>query len=239
MSLSIAPIALWQVPAPLVEVATRVSIRSLARTAPLGVATGVLVGASNGAIYGLGAVYATKVGMSPGGAGLFVGTSMIGAIVTQYPIGHLSDRLPRRRVIFAVAAAATLAAVVGTTINPEGPLIFIVAAVHGSLAFPMYSLAVSHINDVARGDQLVATAAGVLFVYGLGSIAGPIIASTLMTILGPVGYFWSLAAFFSPIVVFSLYRIATRARPEQQRFINVSATTPLDTGLADTGVDAG
>jgi MFS family permease len=239
MSLSVVPLALWQVPTPLVEVATRISIRALARTAPLGVATGVLVGASNGAIYGLGAVYATKVGMSPGRAGLFVGVSIFGALITQYPLGHLSDRLPRRRVILGVAAAATLTAGAGIGIEPEGWLIFVVAAVYGSLAFPMYSLAVSHINDVARGDQLVATAAGVLFVYGMGSIAGPIIASILMTIFGPVGYFWSLAAFFSPIVVFSFYRIATRARPEQQRFVNVSATTPLETRLAGAGVDAG
>ena len=227
ISLAIVPLALSQVPAPSTEFPSRISVRELARAAPLGVVTGALVGASNGAIFGLGAVYATKIGMSPGRAGLFVGASMVGALVTQYPLGHLSDRFPRRRVILAVAAAAVVAAVVGTTIGPGNPLLFVVAAAYGSLAFPMYSLAVSHINDVVQDDQVVATAAGVLFVYGVGSISGPIIASVLMTVLGPVGYFWSLAAFFAPVAIHSLFRIITKVRPGQRPFINLPSRASL------------
>ena len=227
MSMAVVPLALTRVPEPVIAFPSRISVRELARAAPLGVVAGALVGASSGAIYGLGAVYAIKIGMSPGRAGLFVGASMIGALATQYPLGHLSDRLPRRRVIFAVATVAVLAAIAGTMINPDSPAVFAVAVVYGSLAFPMYSLAVSHINDVVEDDQVVATAAGVLFVYGVGSIGGPIIASVLMTILGPVGYFWSLAGFFAPVAIYSLFRIVTKVRPGQRPFISLPPRTSL------------
>ena len=152
---------------------------------------------------------------------------MVGALVTQYPLGHLSDRFPRRKVIFGASLVAVLTAVVGTAVPPGSVFLFIVAAVYGSLAFPMYSLAVSHINDVVEDDQLVATAAGVLFVYGVGSIAGPIAASVAMTLLGPVGYLWSLAWFFAPIAIYSLYRLVTRVRPGQRQFVSLPARTSL------------
>ncbi len=227
VSLAVVPLALTRVPAPKIELPTRISVRALARLAPLGMVTGALVGSSNGAIFGLGAVYASKIGMTPSRAGLFVAASTIGAIVTQYPIGHLSDRFPRRRVIFGVALAAVFSAGIGTGVNQDSLWLFVVAAVYGSLAFPMYSLAVSHINDVVEEGQLVATAAGVLFVYGVGSIIGPIVASVMMTMLGPVGYLWSLSAFFAPVAVYSLYRLSTKVLPGQRGFVSLPARTSL------------
>lgn len=227
ISLAIVPLALSQIPAPALDPPSGVSIRALLRVAPLGVVTGALVGASNGAIFGLGAVYATRIGMSPGRAGLFVGASVVGAVITQYPLGHLSDRFPRRRVIFIAATAAVGVALLGTTVDRHSPLLFVVAALYGSLAFPMYSLAVSHINDIVRDDQLVSTAAGVLFVYGAGSIVGPIITSVLMTLFGPAGYLWSLSGFFAPVAAYSLYRLATKARPGQQSFVSLPPRTSV------------
>ncbi len=227
ISLAIVPLTLSQVPSPAIDAPSKVSIRALFRAAPLGIVSGALAGASNGAIFGLGAVFATRIGMNPGRAGLFVGASIIGATLTQYPIGHLSDRFPRRRVIFAVAAAAVGVAVAGTAVDPDSLLLFAVAVLYGSLAFPMYSLAVSHINDVVSDDQLVATAAGVLFVYGVGSIFGPIVASLMMTLLGPVGYLWSLSGFFAPVAAYSLYRLVTKARPGQKRFVSLPPRTSL------------
>ena len=152
---------------------------------------------------------------------------MVGAVITQYPLGHLSDRFPRRRVIFIAATAAVGVALLGTTVDQHSPLLFVVAALYGSLAFPMYSLAVSHINDIVRDDQLVSTAAGVLFVYGAGSIVGPIITSVLMTLFGPAGYLWSLSGFFAPVAAYSLYRVATKARPGQQSFVSLPPRTSV------------
>lgn len=227
LSLAVVPVALSQVPAPTAVVQSSLSVRTLVRAAPLGAVTAVLVGASNSAIFGLGAVYATKIGMSPGRAGLFVGASMVGAILSQYPLGYLSDRFPRRRVIFLAATAAVGAAVTGTAVDVDGPALFAIAAIYGSLAFPMYSLAVSHINDVMEDHLLVATAAGVLFLYGVGSVGGPILASVTMAILGPVGYLWSLAGFFAPVAVYSFYRVLTHVRPRQRPFVNVPASTAV------------
>jgi MFS family permease len=226
ISLAVVPVALIRLPAPTEIIPVKLSLRSLMHTAPLGVVAVVVAGAAGSSVIALGAVYATKIGMEPGRVGVFMvgvfmAAALIGGAAAQYPLGMLSDRVPRRRVIFGVAVAASAVALVGTAVDVDGLWVFVVAAAYGALAFPMYSLAVSHVNDVMPAHHLVAAAAGLVFLYGVGSIVGPITVSVLMTVAGPVGYFWGLAAFFLPLAVYALVRVIFNVRPVQQRFISL------------------
>jgi MFS family permease len=221
ISMAVVPVALIRIPVPSETIPVKFSIAALARVAPLGVVAVVLSGFADGAIIALGAVYATGVGMEPGLVGAFMAASIIGGAASQYPLGYLSDRFSRRRVVLVVATGAVVLATVAAVVNPTGPWLFVLAAVYGSLAFPMYALAVSMINDVMPPHQLVAAAAGIIFVYAIGSIVGPIAVSVLMQIVGPVGYFWGLAVAFVPLVLYALVRIVFTARPKQRRFINL------------------
>ena len=240
ISMAVVPLTLLKIPAPDEIVPVEVSVRALTRTAPLGVVAVALSGAAGGAIFALGAFYATRIGMEPGRVGVFMATALVGSLVTQYPLGYLSDRFPRRRVIFVVAVGAVLIATVGVFVDPESVWLFAVMAAYGSLAFPMYSLAVSLINDLLPEHQLVAAAGGIVFVYGIGSISGPLATSVLMAVIGPVGFLWSLAAFFVPVAVYAVVRILTAVRPSQGRFINLpprsSTAAPVLANPRDDGV---
>jgi MFS family permease len=221
ISLAVVPVALIKNPVPSETIPVKFSIVALARVAPLGVVAVVLSGVADGAIVALGAVYATGVGMEPGLVGVFMAASIIGGAASQYPLGYLSDRFSRRRVVLVTATAAVVIASVAAIASPTGPWLFVLAAVFGSLAFPMYALAVSMINDVMPPHQLVGAAAGIIFVYAIGSIVGPIAVSVLMQIGGPVGYFWGLAMSFVPLVLYALVRIVFTVRPKERRFINL------------------
>ena len=221
ISLAVVPVALIRIPVPSEPIPVEFSVVALARTAPLGVLAVAISGASGGAIVALGAVYATKSGMEPALVGVFMASSIVGGAISQYPLGYLSDRFPRRRVVLVVAVAAVAVATVGAVFDPAGLLLIAVVAIYGSLAFPMYSLAVSMINDMIPPQQLVAAAAGIMFVYGVGSVTGPIAVSVLMAAIGPVGYFWGLAGFFLPLAFYAFGRIVFTTRPKQRRFINL------------------
>ncbi|MCH8985706.1 MAG: MFS transporter [Acidobacteria bacterium] len=220
-SLGVVPVALIKIPTPRRPIPVEVSLGALVKKAPLGVVAVALSGAAGSSILALGAVFATNVGMAPGKVGLFMAASLAGAVVTQYPLGYLSDRFPRRRVILVVAGGAVVAAVFAIPVASDNGTLFVLMSLYGALAFPMYSLAVSHINDVIPEDQLVQTAAGIIFVFGIGSVVGPLTISVAMTVFGPVGYLWGLAAFFLPVTVYALVRVVFRDRPIQRRFINL------------------
>jgi MFS family permease len=178
--------------------------------------------------------------MEPSPVGVFMAVSLVGAAASQYPLGYLSDRFPRRRVVLAVAAGAVVFATAAAVVDPAGPWLFVLVAAYGSLAFPMYSLAVSMVNDVIPAHQLVAAAAGIVFVYGIGSVVGPVAVSVLMEAFGPAGDFWGLAGFFLPLVVYAFARIIFTARPKQRRFISLPYRSSTAAALlADPSGDDG
>jgi MFS family permease len=231
ISLAVVPIALIRIPAPQLPIPVTFSLGALRRTAPLGIVAVTLAGAAGSSIIALGAVYATSIGLNPATVGVFMAFSLAGAVVSQYPIGWLSDRFPRRRVILAVAAGAVAVAGAAVAFESTGIGLFILMSIYGGLTFPMYSLGVSAINDLIPENQLVAAAAGVMFVYGVGSIAGPLAVSFLMAVVGPAGYLWGLAAFFLPVAVYALVRVVFRVRPIQRRFVNLPARSSIAAAL--------
>jgi MFS family permease len=240
ISLAVVPIALIRIPAPHATIPVEFSVAALVRAAPLGVLAVAISGATGSTILALGAVYATKTGMEPSPVGVFMAVSLVGAAASQYPLGYLSDRFPRRRVVLAVAAGAVVFATAAAVVDPAGPWLFVLVAAYGSLAFPMYSLAVSMVNDVIPAHQLVAAAAGIVFVYGIGSVVGPVAVSVLMEAFGPTGDFWGLAGFFLPLVVYAFARIIFTARPKQRRFISLPYRSSTAAALlADPSGDDG
>ena len=223
IALAVVPVAMVRIPMPHEVVRVKLSLRELARTAPLGVVAVAVAGAAGSAILALGAVYGIRIGIDPSRVGVFVAAAMAGGAATQYPLGRLSDRVPRRRVILGIAVAAIVVAVAGTVVEPESLWQFVVAAAFGGLVFPLYSIAVSHVNDVVPEHQLVVAAAGTIFVYGIGSVVGPLLLSVVMELVGPVGYLWGLATYFVPLVVYAVVRIIVKERPNQRNFVSLPA----------------
>ena len=62
-----------------------------------------LLGGVFSAQFGMSAVYGARAGFSVGQISLFVSAIYLTALVAQFPIGWISDRLDRRILIIAVA----------------------------------------------------------------------------------------------------------------------------------------
>jgi len=221
ISLAVVPVAMIRMPTPREVVPVKLSLRELGLMAPLGIVAVAVAGMAGSSILALGAVYGTQVGMSAGQVGIFMAASMAGGAIMQYPLGRISDSLPRRRVILGMSLAATAIAVVGTAVVPSSAWVLAVAAAYGGVAFPLYSVAVSQVNDVTPEQQLVAVAAGLVFVFGVGSVIGPFSISILMEALGPEGYFWGLALYFVPLSIYALLRIIVKKPPVQRDFVSL------------------
>ena len=192
----------------------------------MGIVGGLGQGLAIGAFGGLGAVYATRVGMSVSRIALFVGMAVLGSVVLQYPIGLLSDRIRRRRALLLVAAAAGASSCWAATTDPNTIWIIVAVFFVGGFTYPLYSLALSHINDVAPEGSAVAVSSLVVFVTGTGAVIGPIVAAKTMDSFGPAGLFWMLASVHASVAVFSIIRITIREGlpvSAQRAFANVPA----------------
>src|SRR6185312_6515964 len=103
-----------------------------------------------------------------------MGVSILAAVVTQYPVGRLSDRMDRRTVIAGVCVVATLcAAALAMFHELPHALFLILTAVFSGAALTLYSLAVSHVNDHVEPAQMIAASSALLRLNGFGAAVSP------------------------------------------------------------------
>jgi MFS family permease len=167
---------------------------ALFRIAPLGVLATVLSGVSWAVVFTFGPVYAQREGFTLSQIGFFMGVAMVAGALVQFPLGWVSDHIGRRLTIGLICAGGALAALFGIWAQSRGIVMLdISSALIGALVFPLYGISVAHANDAALPSQRVAAAAGLVLVFGLGSIVGPLATGWAVSAFGSVAYFWVLA----------------------------------------------
>ena len=211
VSVSFAPILLSVKPTPTFETAKPMTLRSLYKVSPLGCVGMFLLGGIFSAQFGMSAVYATRIGLELTEISLFIATIYIGAVVLQYPIGWLSDRMDRRVLILAVAVAGALAAYVGVFFGGSFQVLLGVGFVVGGLSNPLYSLLLAYTNDFLELEDMAAASGGMVFINGMGAIAGPLITGWLMDIAGPSGFWLYISVLMVALAGYAAYRMTQRA----------------------------
>ncbi len=213
ISLALVPIVLsgQQIPGPVA--AGKVRLRSLYRNSPLGVVGVTISGLISAILFSMGPVYARLSGLATGGVAAFMGVSILAAVLTQYPVGRLSDRTDRRTVIAAVCALATLVAASIVAFPKMPHAVFLaLAALFSGVVLTLYSLSVSHVNDKLEPAQMVAASSALLRLNGSAAALGPVLAGALLAHFGPRAYFASLGTLTGALLLYDLWR-KSRRRP--------------------------
>jgi MFS family permease len=212
-------------PAPLTEV--RLNLPALWRNSPVAVVAVFLVGVSNAAFGTLAAVYADRVGLALTSIALFASLPVLAGAVSQVPIGVLSDRTDRRWVLVGLAALALAADVAFVVLAPEGRAMnLILVSVFGAAIFAMYPVIVAHANDHAPPGTSIQVSGGLLMVFGVGSILGPLVAGVAMSGIGAQGLFVTTIAAHVLMIGFTILRIARRAPVESQDKASFQVSPP-------------
>ena len=212
VSLGALPVALSTAPSPEIPRSVKVDLGRLYRISPAATIGCLATRLANGAFWSLGPVFAVMVGGDPSLAAWFMTSSVVGGALLQWPLGYLSDRIGRRKII--IAAAVIGAAISIGIMTAVESLDFVSACIAGllwgSVAFPLYAIAVAHANDFAEADDYVMISSGLLLMYGVGAIAGPFIASTIMTTTNAAGLYAFTGIVHLCLVAFVSYRMLRR-----------------------------
>ncbi len=211
VSLAVVPVALSSAPAPSITLPTPMGVAQLLKTVPTGAISSFLVGASHGALLGMGAVYATRKGLDAGQVALFMGAPMIGSVVSQFPLGLLSDRVSRRGLMAVVALVASLTAFVLFTQDPGSWVAVGLMFVLGGCSFPLYSLGIAYTNDWLEQSQIMAASSTLVFLNGMGAVAGPLVVILSFALWGNDAFFLVLVCTHGAIAVYVTWRIIFRA----------------------------
>ncbi|MHA6344170.1 MFS transporter [Roseivivax sp. CAU 1761] len=232
VSISFAPILLSVSPTPAFESTKPMPLRGLFSVSPLGCIGMLLMGAVYAAQFGFSAVFATVAGFSVSQTSIFVAAFYVGALVCQYPLGWLSDRMDRRILIAGASAAGGLAGAVGFAGSGSFPLLVAVALVIGGAANPLYSLLIAHTNDFLDPDDMASASAGLLFINGIGAVAGPIVAGRMMDAMGPQSFFLLVAVPMLALAGYALWRMTRRPAPSVEETAAYAPLAPTGSVVA-------
>jgi MFS family permease len=171
----------------------KLSIKRLIAASPLACMGMLLLGSVFAAQFGMSAVYGQAAGLSVAQISLMVSVTYLAALVLQFPIGWLSDRMDRRILILALSLAGGAAALAAFLAPGHFWLILLAAGAVGGASNTLYALLIAYTNDYLEKEDMPAASAGLLFINGFGAIAGPLVVGWMMGSIGPEG-FWALIA---------------------------------------------
>jgi MFS family permease len=241
ISLSMVPIVISAQQIPERALPRQVRYRDLYRNSPLGVVAVSVSGMISAIIFSMGPVYARLSGLGNTGIATFMSVSILAAVVTQYPVGRLSDHTDRRTVIAAVCALATIVAGSIAAFGTMPRAVFLLlAALFSGFALTLYSLAVSHVNDKLEPAQMVAASSALLRLNGGAAAIGPVLAGSLIAAFGPPAYFATLATLTGALTVYDLWRKSRRSPvPTAQKgpFINAQPQGMTGQIVASAGLE--
>lgn len=238
VSISAIPLALSTSDQPAAIESVKINLKKLYRQSPVGAVGTIGTGLANGSFWALGPIYAAERAGTASAAtsvAIFMSAVVIGGAIGQWPLGVLSDRMDRRRVIVMATFGAIAAAILMLFAAPIIPFgIFLAAAMFGFFSFPLGALATAHMNDHVQPSEYVGTAGGLLLLFGIGAVIGPVAASILINFTSLTALFvWTLSVHVS-VLIFTILRMsrsAAVAGEDQTSFaealIATQATMPL------------
>ena len=229
VSMSLVPLILLPSEAPSVEGAQPVSTNEIWKASPLAVVGVFACGLAQSAFFALGAVFGLSRGLPLVYVSIMMALPPLGVILSQYPIGLISDRFDRRTIIMllsllsAVIAAATLA--IGYYLT-RVMLITLITA-FGVLSLPIYSLVIAHANDHLRKEQVLGASARLVLLYGVGSLVGPILVGNIMRRVGGEGFLVHMIVVYGALAIFAFWRGLRRPEDIKAESVDVMRVSPV------------
>jgi MFS family permease len=224
VSLAAVPVALSTAPTPRqVQEGVKLDVPYLYRTSPAGMLGSLATGLANGSFWALAPVFTISYSTDVSLTAWFMSAAVIGGAASQWPLGAWSDRVDRRYVMGACAvfAVAVSVAIWSFSDAMTPTIIILLGGLWGAAAFPLYSISIAHSNDHAKPDEFVMVSSGLLLMYGIGAVIGPIIAAVAMQLLGPAGlYLFTGIVHVCLCVYLAVRRLRRQQAPagEQQAF---------------------
>ena len=228
VSVAFAPILLSVSPTPAFDRTKPLSLRQIMNISPLGCVGMLLTGGVFAAQFGMAAVYGAEAGLSVGQISAFVASFYVAAMLAQYPLGWLSDRMDRRRLIAGVSLVTATGAVLGMLSGDSFVLLLTAAFLVGGTSNPLYSLLIAYTNDFLDHDDMAAASGGMVFINGLGAIAGSLVTGWAMGAIGPRGFFAVIGVLMLAMAGYAAYRMTQRAAPsvdETESYAPVAASS--------------
>ena len=204
MSIAIAPLLTVKSYSPDGLDSPAFNVLSFVRVSPLLVMACFVVALKEMASVGLLPVYGVRSGLTEAIAALMLFFAAIGGAVLQLPIGWLGDCFSRVGVMIVCGLVGIVGAIVLPFVIMVPWLLFLTLFVWMGCFAGVYTITLTLAGQWFRGTELAIAIASFGVFWGLGGLAGPVIAGYAMDLWGPNGFPLMLGASATLFVAFAM-----------------------------------
>jgi len=214
---SILPMTIKKIAEPVITQTTHMNLGQLFRLSPLGFGGGVISGMVLAVIYGLVPVYAKEIGLSIPQIGNLMAVIIFGGLSLQWPLGRWADGGKRRRILSIVSFfSAFFSLSIALVDHSSLTFLLLLAWCFGGFSFTLYPLSMAYTCEKVEDHQIIAATGGFVLSYGIGAIAGPLLAPLAMDLFGTPGLFYFLAGISLLLGLFGVVQTAEKpVSPEE------------------------
>jgi MFS family permease len=177
------------------------SVFEFMRVAPAATLAAFVFGAIETGSMSLFPLYGMDLGYTATHSALIVTTMALGNIVAQIPLGILSDRMSRFRILLILATIGAVGAALLPLVSANPYLFFTLIAVWGGLSAGMYTVGLAHLGARYKGADLANANASFVMLYSLGIILGPPLLGAGFDLYNPHGLPLSISLLFIGYIV--------------------------------------
>jgi MFS family permease len=181
------------------------------RVAPVATFAGFTFGAVETGAFTFLPLYGAHVGLTAATAALLVSVIALGNVASQIPLGLLSDRMDRRKLLLALGLIGTAGAAAIPAASGSPATLFALVGVWGGLLGGLYTVALAHLGARFSGVDLATANAAFIIMYSLGLMAGPPILGLGFDLWPPYGVPAAIATLIGGFALVAALRVRRSA----------------------------
>ncbi|MDE5415294.1 MFS transporter [Alkalihalobacterium chitinilyticum] len=144
---------------------------------------GFCYGFLEASIHGNYPVYALRSGFTIEWVSILLPAFVIGGLITQLPLGLLSDKWGRKKILLTVTFLGSLSFFSMIFVEQSHLLLLFIFTIAGALVGSLYSLGVMYLADLLPRNLLPTGNVMTAVSFGLGSILGPLTGGILIDVM--------------------------------------------------------
>lgn len=140
----------------------------------------------------------------------------VGNIVAQLPLGMLSDRMDRRRLLLYIALGGIASGGLVAAVSSHPFFLMATIGLWGGLVTGLYAVGLTHLGARLSGSDLASANAAFIFMYSVGMLVGPAATGAGMDAIGPQGLVVVTALILAGYAGFAFRRIRKVPEPNME-----------------------
>ena len=194
MLLALLPVAIAPARVPPIEDTPKPALLRLIALAPVATLAALMFGALETGMFSQLPLWGVRVGLGETEAALLVTVMALGNLLLQVPLGMVSDRMDRRKLLLLCTLFGVVGMLLMPLFAPAGLMLKGLLFFWGGVTGAIYTVGLAHLGARFPASEVAAANAAFIMLYSFGMIAGPPFVGTAMELGGVHGFPLALAA---------------------------------------------